>query len=111
MRSAQVKAAMVDSANESVARLRGALAAAEAEAAEGAAAAAAARAGARDRAAEEGAECQRLRCAPTSYILTCSSAPILTLNASHPRSHAANAGARRPLLGQHHKLPKKNYRR
>lgn len=66
---------MVDGANESVSRLRGALAAAEAEAAEGAAAAAAARAGARDRAAEEGAECQCLRCAPTYYIPTRSSTP------------------------------------
>jgi len=55
----QVKAAMVDSANESVARLRAALAVAEREGAE----AAAARAEARTRGAEEDAQLQRLRCA------------------------------------------------
>lgn len=54
---------MVDSANESVARLRAALAAAERERADAAAAAAAAAAEARERWAEEdGAECTRLRC-------------------------------------------------
>lgn len=54
---------MVDSANESVARLRAALAVAEREGAEAVAAAATARAEVRNRGAEEDAQLQRLRCA------------------------------------------------
>lgn len=54
---------MVDSANDSVARLRAALAAAERDGAEAAVAAAdAARAEARERGAEQEAQCQRMRC-------------------------------------------------